>query len=89
MERVTGIEPASRAWEALILPLNYTRSDAEHSTDAVPPGLRPMSLSVTSRERVWSCAHVLERIPNASSRWDWWGLCDCWDDISWFSSGDP
>jgi hypothetical protein len=25
MERVTGIEPASRAWEALILPLNYTR----------------------------------------------------------------
>jgi hypothetical protein len=32
MERVTGIEPASRAWEALILPLNYTRSDAELST---------------------------------------------------------
>jgi hypothetical protein len=27
MERVTGIEPASRAWEALILPLNYTRND--------------------------------------------------------------
>ncbi len=25
VERVTGIEPASRAWEALILPLNYTR----------------------------------------------------------------
>ena len=31
MERVTGIEPASRAWEALILPLNYTRSSAELS----------------------------------------------------------
>jgi integrase len=29
MERVTGIEPASRAWEALILPLNYTRDVAE------------------------------------------------------------
>ena len=26
MERVTGIEPASRAWKALVLPLNYTRS---------------------------------------------------------------
>ena len=25
-ERATGIEPASRAWEALILPLNYARS---------------------------------------------------------------
>jgi hypothetical protein len=36
MERVTGIEPASRAWEALILPLNYTRSDAECITHAAP-----------------------------------------------------
>ena len=26
MERVTGIEPAFKAWEALILPLNYTRN---------------------------------------------------------------
>ena len=25
MERVTGIEPALKAWEALVLPLNYTR----------------------------------------------------------------
>ena len=32
MERVTGIEPASRAWEALILPLNYTRGAAELNT---------------------------------------------------------
>lgn len=24
MEQVTGIEPALKAWEALILPLNYT-----------------------------------------------------------------
>ncbi len=31
-ERVTGIEPAPRAWEALILPLNYTRVSAEFST---------------------------------------------------------
>ena len=25
LERVTGIEPVSEAWEASILPLNYTR----------------------------------------------------------------
>jgi hypothetical protein len=36
MERVTGIEPASRAWEALILPLNYTRSSDELSTLEAP-----------------------------------------------------
>ena len=27
MERVTGIEPAYFAWEANVLPLNYTRPD--------------------------------------------------------------
>jgi hypothetical protein len=27
VERVMGIEPTSKAWEALVLPLNYTRRD--------------------------------------------------------------
>src|SRR5699024_6851284 len=38
-ERVTGIEPALSAWEAEVLPLNYTR---EHSPDqaAIPGGRR-------------------------------------------------
>ena len=27
MERVTGIEPAYFAWEANVLPLNYTRNE--------------------------------------------------------------
>jgi hypothetical protein len=46
VERVTGIEPALSAWEADVLPLNYTRgwrSDAQnrpptgsHSTEAAP-----------------------------------------------------
>ena len=27
LERVTGIEPAFSAWEADVLPLNYTRSN--------------------------------------------------------------
>ncbi len=29
MERVKGIEPSYEAWEASVLPLNYTRSGAE------------------------------------------------------------
>jgi hypothetical protein len=41
VERVTGIEPASRAWEALILPLNYTRSVTEPSTDVTPASSSP------------------------------------------------
>ena len=27
LERVKGIEPSSRAWEAFVLPLNYTRGN--------------------------------------------------------------
>lgn len=27
VERVEGIEPSSEAWEATVLPLNYTRSE--------------------------------------------------------------
>lgn len=30
MVRVRGIEPRSNAWEALVLPLNYTRYCARH-----------------------------------------------------------
>jgi hypothetical protein len=26
VERVKGIEPSSKAWEAAVLPLNYTRT---------------------------------------------------------------
>ena len=31
MERVTGIEPALSAWEAEVLPLNYTRRRPERA----------------------------------------------------------
>ncbi len=30
MERVMGIEPTLEAWEAAVLPLNYTRSGVVH-----------------------------------------------------------
>jgi hypothetical protein len=38
MERVMGIEPTSSAWEAEVLPLNYTRDaiTLKSITDACP-----------------------------------------------------
>src|SRR5688572_28776713 len=36
MERVMGIEPTLRAWEAPVLPLNYTRLGAGIFTDSKP-----------------------------------------------------
>jgi hypothetical protein len=36
-ERVTGIEPAFSAWEADVLPLNYTRDRAEDTRPAGRP----------------------------------------------------
>jgi hypothetical protein len=35
MERVTGIEPAFSAWEADVLPLNYTRIDGPRADDTI------------------------------------------------------
>ena len=31
MERTTGVEPASKAWEAFILPMNYVRMCAANT----------------------------------------------------------
>ena len=40
MERATGIEPASEAWEASILPMNYARNSSSRRN-------RPVDHSVT------------------------------------------
>jgi hypothetical protein len=40
MERVTGIEPALSAWEADVLPLNYTR-ERHHSTQSSQAAHQP------------------------------------------------
>ncbi len=32
VERVKGIEPSYAAWEAAVLPLNYTRRDGDDSS---------------------------------------------------------
>ena len=34
MERVKGIEPSSRAWEAYVLPLNHTRTGRQWCNQA-------------------------------------------------------
>gem|GEM_PF-2785440 len=46
VERVTGIEPALSAWEAEVLPLNYTR---------VAAGTAPIMLPARKRVVSWPC----------------------------------
>ena len=36
-ERVTGVEPASTAWEAVVLPMNYTRKGKLERAKGVEP----------------------------------------------------
>src|SRR4051794_10543235 len=47
LERVTGIEPALSAWEADVLPLNYTRAPlrSEPTIPGGPRGARPIPLA--------------------------------------------
>ena len=57
MERATGIEPASEAWEASILPMNYARNSSSRRN-------RPVDHIVTPDGRAtgvgWACAGVLD-----------------------------
>ena len=43
MERATGIEPASEAWEASILPMNYARNSSSRRNRPVDHSLTPDS----------------------------------------------
>ena len=55
MERVKGIEPSSKAWEALALPLSYTRGKKKLPAMeaffimAGATGLEPATYGVTGR----------------------------------------
>ena len=51
IERVTGIEPALSAWEADVLPLNYTRADQLRSDQhlSMPDAVRRQAGPPTSR----------------------------------------
>ena len=46
LERVKGIEPSYEAWEAAVLPLNYTRSDADFTRSATCAGTTFATLPV-------------------------------------------
>ena len=51
LERVTGIEPALSAWEADVLPLNYTRT-LEHGFVTLAAGRAcPMFAQIAYRNR--------------------------------------
>ncbi len=62
MERVKGIEPSSKAWEAFVLPLNYTRADVfvlrgcvlVNKCNAPSPNLSPKTGE--REEDGWLCA---------------------------------
>ena len=51
MERVMGIEPTYSAWEADVLPLNYTRNAGKDAQAA--PGFQ-----VKSRVRLYQCKSI-------------------------------
>ena len=48
LERVKGIEPSYEAWEAAVLPLNYTREAAD-STTWKSRGRKVLGLTLVSR----------------------------------------
>lgn len=45
-KRAAGIEPASIAWKAIVLPLNYARSGTEHllQEGMLQEGIHPFQL---------------------------------------------
>lgn len=53
-ERVTGIEPAFSAWEADVLPLNYTRKPAVKGSNRLAY-CRHSSIAVADVGRVLRC----------------------------------
>ena len=62
-ERVTGIEPAPRAWKARALPLSYTRAPQSdlalrpgHSNGPSPPGKSVKSVGAAGFEPATSCS---------------------------------
>src|SRR5262249_41640887 len=77
LERVKGIEPSYAAWEAAVLPLNYTRTDRDstvflsgvrspHAGDERAPPSRWQSYSA-ARCLVLDCRHKKEAPPAGSS----------------------
>jgi hypothetical protein len=72
MERVAGIEPASSAWKAEVLPLNYTRyisyqtaaAEAATCNMVVGGGFEPPKLS----RQIYSLIPLATREPHQKER---------------------
>ena len=52
LERVMGIEPTYEAWEAAVLPLNYTRSEEDSTCNGGPIGRAPWATGVNDTVRM-------------------------------------
>ncbi len=74
LERVTGIEPALSAWEADVLPLNYTRVHGVGRTcraacsDIVPDGRGTLRFPAVVEAAMRHCESVQERADDGASR---------------------
>ena len=59
---MTGIEPAYSAWEADVLPLNYTRGDSQYASLPAQQGETPIiELPVRSPGAVPAAARTVKR----------------------------
>ena len=65
MERATGIEPASEAWEASILPMNYARNSSSRRN-------RPVDHIVTPDSRATGVAWAWCGSAGGGGRGEWW-----------------
>ena len=65
MERATGIEPASEAWEASILPMNYARNSSSRRN-------RPVDHIVTPDGRATGVAWAWCGSAGGGGRGEWW-----------------
>ena len=65
MERATGIEPASEAWEASILPMNYARNSSSRRN-------RRVDHIVTPDGRATGVAWAWCGSAGGGGRGEWW-----------------
>lgn len=69
MERMTGVEPAFKAWEAFVLPMNYIRkkcllgTEVKFSTSRTAPQTRFPIYGLPTRA---ARAHITARQPDPS-----------------------
>ena len=73
MERVKGIEPSSRAWEAYVLPLNHTRAQSSGSLIARLPGSCNLGFLCLAAGRISKAPPNFTPSPRSAARGEGWG----------------